>query len=132
MRRRDKPINKRLLAQLWGCASLAWAYFLLKGAQDPQRHAIVVEASALGFAAVGLVAVLTPMPWVRVIGILLSLEAVLLLIGRWRMAKPATTPQEPADKPSHKWRDELRESGFAPEVREMRARVTRPSSPSRL
>jgi len=79
-----------LLPQLWGCASLAWAYFLLRGARDPRRNGIILEGSVLGFAAVGLVAVLTPMPWVRVIGILLIVEAALLLIGRWRMAQLTT------------------------------------------
>ena len=75
------PLHQ-LLPQLWGGASLAWAYFLLRAGMDPQRNGIIVEGSAVGFVALGLVAVMTPMPMVRVIGVLFFVEAVLLLIGR--------------------------------------------------
>lgn len=84
---------QHLLPQLWGCASLAWAYFLLRAAADPQRNRIIVEGSVLGFVAAGLVALFTPMPWVRVIGLLFLVEASLLLVGRLRLAQPPGSPQ---------------------------------------
>jgi hypothetical protein len=87
----DAPLH-RLLTQLWGCASLAWAYVLLRAASDPRSSGIIVEGSALGFVAVGLVAVCTPLPWVRAVGILMFVEAVLLLMGRLRLSRPTTAP----------------------------------------
>lgn len=75
------PIH-RLLPQLWGGASLAWAYFLLRAGGEPQKSRIIIEGSAVGFLTLGLVAVLTPIPMVRIIGILFVVETVLLLIGR--------------------------------------------------
>ena len=87
---------QHLLPQLWGCASLAWAYFLLRAAADPQGNRIIVEGSVLGFLAAGLVALFTPMPWVRVIGILFLVEASLLLMGRLRLDRPSGASQEPA------------------------------------
>ena len=87
----DAPLH-RLLTQLWGCASLAWAYVLLRGARDPRNSGIIVEGSALGFFAVGLVAVSTPLPSVRAVGILMFVETVLLLMGRWRLATRFTVP----------------------------------------
>ena len=74
-----------LLARLWGCASLAWAYFLLRAAKDPQGNKTTIEGSILGFVTAGLVAVLNPLPLVRIVGIWFFIEAALLLIGRSRV-----------------------------------------------
>ena len=84
------PLHQ-LLPQLWGGASLAWAYFLLRAGWDLQSSRIIVEGSAVGFLALGLVAVLTPVPMVRMIGILFFVETVLLLIGRSRIQQESPT-----------------------------------------
>ena len=76
-----------LLAKLWGCASLLWAYVLLRASVDPKRHAVIVEGSIIGFLAAGIVGVALPYPGVRLCGILFLAEAVLLLIGRIGMGK---------------------------------------------
>ena len=76
-----------LLARLWGCASLVWSYSLLKASRDPRGNRIAIEASILGFAAAGLVGVLTPPTPIRAIGLLFLAEAALLLVGRLRIMK---------------------------------------------
>ena len=71
-----------LLMRLWGGASLAWAYLLLRSARDPRSSRVILEGSVLGFLTLGVVALCTPMTSVRMVGVLFMLEAILLWAGR--------------------------------------------------
>lgn len=78
----DDPLHL-LLSRLWGAASLAWAYLLIAASRDPKSKRTIIEGSAIGFAAVGLVASSMSSPWAGIVGLGLILEAGLLGIARW-------------------------------------------------
>ena len=76
-----------LVLRLWGCASLAWAYFLFRASFDPKRNLTIVEGSILGFLAAGLVGVFVPLPAARLCGLIFLIEAIVLSISRLCVGK---------------------------------------------
>jgi hypothetical protein len=75
-----------LLLKLWGGASLAWAYFLFQASADPKKNLPIIDGSILGFFVLGLIAVFTPMPAVRLCSIIFFIEALILLISRLKLS----------------------------------------------
>jgi hypothetical protein len=76
-----------LLARLWGCASLVWAYALFRASLDPRRHVVVFEASIIGFFTGAVVALSVPNAGVKLCGWIFIVEGLLLLWGRLTLAK---------------------------------------------
>ena len=76
-----------LLVRLWGCASLLWAYVLLRASFNPRQHAIVFEASIIGFFTGAVVALSVPNIGVKLCGLLYLVEGLLLLWGRLTLGK---------------------------------------------